>query len=106
MEADPIVHLSLVAWLLGAIATLLGGCWAIFKFFESKLNTVYKRMDENKQGYYNDFVLLKVFEEANDSRKEVIDQKLIAMGELFTEKLDGLRREIQVLTIRNKDHVQ
>ena len=96
---------SLVMWLIGFLVTLLGGCWAIFKYFESKLNTVYKRMDENKIGYYNDFVLLKVFEESNSARKEVVDQKFLAMGELFTEKLDGLRREIQVLTLRTKDHV-
>ena len=100
------IPISFVAWLLGAIVTLLTGCWAIFKYFEYKLNTVYKRMDDNKKAYYNDFVLQKVFEEANASRKEIVDQKFIAMGELFTEKLDGLRREIQVLTMRTKDHVQ
>lgn len=103
---ESMVPLSFVCWLFGFLVVLLGGCWAIFKYFESKLNTVYKRMDDNKKGYYNDFVLLKVFEEANTARKEVVDQKFIAMGELFTEKLDGLRREIQVLTMRTKDHVQ
>ena len=100
------IPISFVGWLLGAIATLLMGCWAIFKYFEWKLNTVYKRLDENKRSYYNDFVLLKVFEESNMARKEIIDQKFLAMGELFTEKLEGLRREIQVLTMRTKDHVQ
>ena len=100
------VPISFIFWLLGFLISLLGGCWAIFKFFESKINVVYKRMDENKQGYYNDFVLLKVFEESNSARREIVDQKFLAMGELYTEKLDGLRREIQVLTLRTKDHVQ
>lgn len=103
---DQSVPLSFVAWLLGFLVALLGGCWGIFKYFESKLNIVYRRMDENKKGYYNDFVLLKVFEEANASRKEIVDQKFDSLATLFIEKLEGLRREIQVLTLRTKDHIQ
>lgn len=103
---EPMVPISFVYWLLGFLAILLGGCWAIFKYFESKLNTVYKRMDENKKGYYNDFVLVKVFEESNAARKEIVDQKFESLAALFVEKLEGLRREIQVLTLRTKDHVQ
>ena len=100
------VPLSFVLWLLGFLVALLGGCWAIFKYFESKLNRVYTRMDDNKKSYYNDFVLVKVFEESNAARKEIVDQKFESLAALFVEKLEGLRREIQVLTLRTKDHVQ
>lgn len=102
MEAT--VPLSFVLWLLGFLVVLLGGCWAIFKYFESKLNTVYKRMDENKAGYYKDFVLIEVFREATAARKEIVDQKFEGMGNLFIEKLEGLRREIQVLTLKTKEN--
>lgn len=99
------VPLSFVLWLLGFLIALLGGCWGIFKYFESKLNTVYRRMDENKKGYYNDFVLVKVFEEASANRKNLVDQKFDGLIALFNEKLDGLRREVQVLATRTKDHI-
>lgn len=124
---DHAVPLSFVTWLLGFLISLLVGCWAIFKFFESKLNQstrdfnekltrLYERIDENKRGYYNDFVLTKVLSESNNARKEIVDEKFESLLRLFTEKNDGffklfnekiesLRNEIKNLTGRTKDHV-
>jgi hypothetical protein len=96
---DPTVPISFVTWLLGAIIAVLGGCWAIFKFFESKLNTVYKRIDENKAAYYKDFVLIAVFRESNDARKELTDQKFESLIQLFNEKIESLRSEIKNISI-------
>lgn len=94
---EPVVGISFIGWILGAIVTLLTGCWAIFKYFETKLNRVYERMDENKKAYYNDFVLTKVFKESNDARKEIVDEKFDGLIKLFNEKIESLRTEIKSL---------
>lgn len=103
---DHSVPLNFVTWLLGSVITLLAGCWAIFKYFELKLNKVYERMDENKKSYYNDFVLIAVFKESNEARKEILDEKFNGLINLFNEKIESLRSEIKNLGNRTKDHVQ
>lgn len=100
---EPTVPIGFISWLLGAIGVLLGGCWAIFKYYEAKLTTVYRRMDENKKAYYADFVLLAVFRENNDAKKELTDQKFQALIALFNEKVESLRNEIKNLSDNKKN---
>lgn len=106
-----------VAWLMGFLIALLGGCWGIFKYFESQLMTnkketsenikrLYERMDENKTSYYNDFVLTKVFKERNDAMKELNDSKYQALVQLFNEKIESLRTEIRTAILNSKNHQQ
>ncbi len=95
MGAEQAVPLSFVMWLLGFLATLLGGCWVIFKYFESKLGRVYKRMDENKEQFYKDFVLQSVYEAEAKLKKENIDGRFERVVELFNEKIESLRNEIR-----------
>ena len=102
---EPTVPLNFVVWILGAVATLLGGCWAIFKYFESKLNTVYRRIDENKAEYYKEFVSIRVYESEMRLRKENIDERFQKIVELFNEKIESLRNEIRGLINReNRNH--
>lgn len=95
------VSLNFVLWIFGAIATLLGGCWAIFKYFETKLNRAYSRMDENKAQYYKDFVTQKVYEAEKEARKENTDERFQSLVLLFNEKIESLRNEIRLLMKHN-----
>lgn len=99
---EAVVPLSFVMWLLGFLVTLLGGCWAIFKYFESKLNRVYLRMDENKKQYYETFVQQKVYDAEQRLKKENVDGKFESVIELFNEKIESLRNEIRSL-VNNKN---
>ena len=99
---DATVPANFVMWLLGFLVSLLGGCWAIFKYFESKLNRLYQRMDDNKKSYYNDFVLKEVLKESNDSKKQIIDEKFDGLIKLFNEKIEGLRNEIRIIINHRK----
>lgn len=112
MEAT--ISLSLVFWMAGAIATLLTGCWAIFKYFDFRLNKhaeesekkvarIYERMDENKEQYYKDFVTQKVYEAHKEASKENIDQRFQSLVLLFNEKIESLRTEIRGL-VKNNNH--
>lgn len=94
---------SFVLWLLGFLASLLGGCWAIFKYFESKLERAYKRMDENKAQFYADFVLQKVYDSDNRNKKENTDQRYESVVQLFNEKIESLRNEIRI-ALNNKNN--
>lgn len=107
------VPLNFVMWMLGFLASLLGGCWAIFKYFESRLekNTeelnkkmarVYERMDENKDQYYADFVVKSVYEAEAKLRKENMDGRFERVVELFNEKIESLRSEIRNLVNNGK----
>lgn len=93
MEAQ--VSLSFVEWVAGFVLILLGGCWAIFKYFETKLNGVYRRMDENKAQFYNDFLLTAVYEAETRLKKENLDDRFERIVELFNEKIESLRHEIR-----------
>lgn len=86
--------LSFVLWLVGFLVTLLGGCWAIFKYFEAKLNSVYRRLDENKEQFYHDFVTQKAYDAEMKARKESIDDRFSGIVLLFTEKIDGVKTDI------------
>lgn len=109
------VPVGFVTWLLGAIITLLTGCWAIFKYFESQINKskaetdvnvkrLYERLDENKKSYYSDFVLVKVFQERNDAMRELSDAKFDGLVRLFNEKIESLRAEIKNLAENHKNN--
>lgn len=98
---EPSLPLSLVLWILGSIATLLGGCWAIFKYFESKLGRVYSRMDENKKQFYEAFLSREVYEAEMRLRKENVDGRFERIVELFNEKIESLRNEIRSLSKLN-----
>lgn len=95
------VPLSFVCWIAGFVGVLLTGCWAIFKYFESKLGRVYARMDENKQKYYQDFLSKEVYEAEAKLRKENIDGRFERVVELFNEKIESLRNEIRGLMHKN-----
>lgn len=96
--------LSFVLWLVGFLVSLLGGCWAIFKYFESKLNRVYQRLDENKKQYYQSFVMKEVYEAEGKLRRENIDGRFERIVELFNEKIESLRNEIRGLVHSNNKH--
>lgn len=111
------VPLSFVTWLIGFLVALLGGCWGIFKYFESqlrnnikesdeKLKRMYERMDENKKGYYADFVLIEVFKESNSARKEIVDTKFDALKDFFNEKFDNLEEAIKALSERYRNYIK
>lgn len=97
------VPLNFVTWLAGFVIALLTGCWAIFKYFDFKLNRVYERMDENKKEYYKEFILKEVYDAEMKARKEIIDTRFEQVVLLFNEKIESLRNEIRALIIqRNK----
>lgn len=89
------IPISFVTWLFGSIITLLTGCWAIFKYFESKLNRVYERLDENKDSYYKAFVSKEVYQAQSVSTREVNDLKFEQQLDLFNEKIESLKNEIR-----------
>jgi hypothetical protein len=90
------VPLSFVTWMLGFLLSLLGGCWAIFKFFEAKLNRVYKRLDERHDEYYKVFVTGAVYDAEVRARKENTDERFQQLVLLFNEKIESLRTEIRL----------
>lgn len=100
------IPLSFVLWLLGFLVSLLGGCWAIFKYFDErlkknseeqdkKMSRIYSRLDENKAQYYAAFVSQSVYDAETRLRKENIDGRFERIVELFNEKIESLRNEIR-----------
>lgn len=51
-------------------------------------------MDENKEQYYRDFVTQKAYDAESKARKENIDDRFTGIVLLFTEKIEGLKTEI------------
>lgn len=101
---EPSLPLSVVYWIIGFLVSLLGGCWAIFKYFESKLNRVYERLDENKRGYYATFLSKDLYESEQRLRKEGIDERFQQVVILFNEKIESLRNEIRGLIVREQNY--
>lgn len=106
-----LVPLDFVAWLMGTFVSLLLGCWAIFKYFESQLKRAYERMDENRKSFYTDFVTIKVFEEYRRARQEIIDEKFDSMNNILDTKFDSLfqkfddiKDEIKNIKFNKNDH--
>ena len=112
---------TLVATIVGIAITTLGiataGLWAyneavkrqfegMDKKFTESFQTMFRRLDENKKGYYEDFVLKEVLRESNEARKEIVDEKIESLKSILVQKIDSLSDKVTILTARTKDHVQ
>lgn len=102
--------LPMFFWIIGFLITLLGGCFAIFKYFsvmlsdyvksqDAKHERIYQRMDEHKVQDYRDFLTKEVYESDCKTRKEIIDVRFEQVVLLFNEKIESLRHEIRGLVL-------
>lgn len=109
---DPMVILTAVM----VIFSMAGGFWGynlyIEKKFqeqdaknsqsleaqETKISTVFRRMDENKDSYWRSFVPKEVYEVEKKYIQERTDKRFEGLIEVFSVKMDSIRLEIKNLT--------
>lgn len=64
---------------------------------QERTSRIYARMDENKEGYYKDFILKEVYKETEKHQLELTDQKFLSMFKTFETHLNYMTAEIKAL---------
>ena len=87
--------------LIGLILVVAGGLFGVYMNLSGKIDRIYERMDENKEQYYDDFLLKASHEESMRYIKDLYQEK----HDGIEKKLDDVAREIMTLKdyiIKNK----
>lgn len=98
------MDLATVIALVTLVLAVAGSLFAVYLNLSAKIDRTYIRMDENKEQYYDDFLLKSSHEEALKYTKELHDQKHDGLQTLVKEKLENLANEVKQLReiIKNK----
>ncbi len=103
---------NLIVAIIGTAITTLGlaaaGLWAyneavkrefesMDKKFGDSFQTMFRRMDENKKQFYDDFLLKEIHDESAKHNIELNDQKFVSLIKLFETNLNYLTIEVKSL---------
>lgn len=91
------MELTNVIALIVLVLGVAGSLFAVYLNLSSKIDRTYERLDENKEQYYDDFILKTTHEESIHHVKELHEQRHAGLEKLVAEKLDNLTKEIKSL---------
>lgn len=91
----------LIVAIISVLLTVLGGLFGVYTTLSNKIERSYDRMDENKEEYYQKFLLKEVHDESKKNLTDNFDQKFLSQMKLFETHLTYVVGELKGL----KQHI-
>lgn len=83
--------------LVGLLILVGSSLFGVFLNLSAKIDRSYERMDENKEQFYDDFLLITTHETSVKYVKDLYEEKHAGLETLLKERLDNLANEIKQL---------